>query len=100
MGEALEEEKKKAGGGRGGGRIEEVEVDVKAGWEFCAKLRCDGLLLGREKGSDRITVDSHRQPAARLAVAEPIEESKRLNRFFKSALASLCIGLSGAVIGE
>ena len=71
-----------------------------AGLEFFAKLRFDGLLLGREKGSDRITDEIQRQPAARLAVAEPIEESKRLNRFFKSALASLCIGLAGAVIGE
>jgi len=57
-------------------------------------------LLGREKGSYRIVDEIQRQPAARLAVTESIEEAKRLDRFLKNALASLRVGLAGAVRGQ
>ena len=77
-----------------------VELNAIAGPEFFSKLRFDRRLLGREKGSDRIADEIQRQPAARLAVTELIEEVKRLDRFLKNALASLCIGLAGAVIGQ
>src|SRR5437870_5929611 len=97
---ALQEKLKKPADRHIGDRIEMVELDTMTSQEFFAKLRFDGLLLGREKGSYRITDEIQRQPTARLAVAEPIEEAKRLDRSLKDTLASLRIGLAGAVIGK
>ena len=83
-----------------GDRIEMVEFDAMASPEFLSKLHFNRFLLGREKGSHGITHEIQRQPAARLAVAELIEKAKRLDRLLKHALASLRIGLAGAVIGQ
>src|SRR5262245_54965829 len=77
-----------------------VELDPMASPEFLSKLRFDRFLFGREECSDGIADEIQRQPASRLAVAEPIEKAKRLDRLLKHALASLRIGLAGAVVGQ
>ena len=97
---ALQEKLKKSADWHVGDRIEAVELDAMADPEFFSKLCFDRLLLGREKSSNRIADEIQRQSTARLAVAEPIEEAKSLDRFVENALASLRIGLAGAVVGQ
>ena len=97
---ALQEKLKKSADRHIGDCIEMVELDSMPSPQFFTKLRFDGLLLGGEKGSYRIADEIQGQPAVRLAIAESIEKAKRLDRFFKHALASLRIGLAGSVIGQ
>ncbi len=58
---ALQEKLKKPADRHVGDRIEMVELDAMASPEFFSKLRFDGLLLGREKGSDRIADEVQRR---------------------------------------
>ncbi len=97
---ALHQKFKKPADRHIGDRIEMVELDTMASPEFFSKLRLDRLLLGREKRAYRIAHEIQRQPAARLSVAELVEESERLDRFLKYAIAALRIGLVGSVIGQ
>ncbi len=97
---ALQEKLKKSADRHVGDRVEAIELDAMARSEFFSKLRFDGLLLGREKGSDRITDEIQRQSTAGPSIAELVEEAKRLDRFLENALAPLRIGLAGAVIGQ
>ena len=77
-----------------------VELDTMASQEFFSKLRFDGLLPGREKGSYRIAGQVQGEAAIGTAIPEFIQELQGLDGFLKDSFTPLRIGLAGAVIGQ
>ena len=51
------------------------ELDAMANPEFFPKLRFDGLLLGREKGADRIVHEIQEQTAVGATVSQPVQQA-------------------------
>ena len=97
---ALQEKLKKSADRHVGDRIEMIELDVMASPEFFSKLRFDGLLLRREKGSYRIADQVQGEAAIGTAIPECIQELQGLDGFLKDSCAPLRIGLASAVIGQ
>jgi hypothetical protein len=77
-----------------------VELDAMASPEFFSELRCDGLLLGREKGSYWIADQVQGEAAIGMAIPEFIQELQALDGFLKDSFTPLRIGLAGAARGQ
>jgi hypothetical protein len=68
--------------------------------EFFSKLRFNGLLLGREKGSYWIADQVQGEAGIGMAIPEFIQELQGFDGFLKDPFTPLCIGLAGAVRGQ
>src|SRR6185437_10089013 len=97
---AFDEELQESADRHVGDRVEPVELDAMTSAQFFLELCFYGILLRREECADGVVDKVQGEPAVRSSIAETVQETECLHRFFKDAVASLRIGLAGTIRGK